>query len=180
MEAVAADREAIFIVNIRNCAGTAGGGKAAAIHIELAVKSIGHVFYGGDFDDAAKFAAIFGGECGGKHAHGIYIVGVELRGEGGRAILRERQAVENILHIVFGAAGVQHSVGFIEPARLLIDEVGEISSGLGGHFLINGFATHGIDGAGATGIDQGSRVSHLNLGGDGGNSKSDGHVERNF
>ena len=180
MEAVAADREAILVVNIRNRAGTAGGGKTAAIYVELAVKSVGHVFHGGDFDDAAKFAAIFGGERGGKHAHGIHIVGVELRREGGRAILRQRQAVENILHIVFRAAGVQDTVGFIEPAGLLIDEVGEISSGLGGHFLINGFAADGIDGAGAAGIDQGGRVRHLNLGGDGGNAEGDGHVQRNF
>ena len=180
VKTVAADRETVFSRGVGKRGGAAGAGKAAAIHVELAVKTSGHVFYGGDFDDAAKFAAVLGGKSGGQHAHGIDIVGVEFRGERGRAILRERQAVENILHIVFRAARVQHAVGFVEPAGLLIDEVAEISAGLRSHFLIDGLAPDGIDGAGAAGIDEGGGVGDLNLRGDGRNAKRDRHVQRNF
>jgi hypothetical protein len=111
----------------------------------LAVKAVGDIFHGGYFHDAAEFAAVFRGEGGGEHAHGFHVVGVKLRRKGGRAILCERQPIENILHIVFRAAGMKNAIGFVEPARLLIDEIAEVAAGLRGHLLIDGLSADGIN-----------------------------------
>ncbi len=151
MKTVAAKREMVLAEGVGDVCGAAKAGKTAAIYVELTMEAVGHIFHGGDFYNSAKLAAIFGGKRGGQHAHGFHVVGVELRRKGGRAILSERQSIENILHIVFRPAGMKNAIGFIEPARLLIDEFAKTAARLGDHFLIDGLSADGINSAGAAG-----------------------------
>ena len=71
-----------------------------------------------DFDDAAHFSAVFGGNSRGVDAHGLHVVGFDLRAEAGRAIVGKRNAVDDELRLIFGAARMQNRIAFIEPAGL--------------------------------------------------------------
>src|ERR1700688_2534044 len=134
MKTVASDRKTIFSKRVGNGGGTADAGKTSAIYVELPMEAVGHIFHGGYFHDAAELATVFGGKCGGQHAHRFHVVGVTLRRKGWRAILGERQPIENILHIVFRSARMQNAVSFIQRPGVLIGEGRELLARMGGSF----------------------------------------------
>ena len=96
---------------------------------ELSVKAGLGVVERVDFDDAAHFASVFGGDAGGVDGKGIDIVGFDFGAEAGRAVVGERDAVEDELSLIFRAAGMEDGVAFIEPAGLGVDEIDERAAG---------------------------------------------------
>ena len=102
---------------------SAGGVEAAAGKDHLAVKTLARVAHGVHFNHATHFPAVFGGEVRGVDAQRLDVVGLDLRTEAGRAVVRQWDAVNDNLSLILGAAGMQDRVTFVEPTRLRIDEV---------------------------------------------------------
>ena len=121
--AAGGDAQNIFaplILAFRECA---GGVEAAAGEDDLAVETVAEVAGGVDFDHAAHLAAVFGREVGGEDAERLNVVGFDFGAEAGRAVVLKRNAVDDDLGLIFGAAGVEHGVAFVDPAGLGVDEI---------------------------------------------------------
>ena len=84
---------------------------------------------GDDLDHAAQLPAVLGRIAAGQDVHRMDVVGADLRREGGRAVVRQRQAVDDVLRLIFGAARMQNAVGFEQPARLRVHEVEQRPAG---------------------------------------------------
>lgn len=89
----------------------------------MAMKTRLRILYGIDLDHAAHFPAVFGRNSGGVDAERLDLVGFNLRSKARRAIVGEGNAVHHELRLILGAAGMEHGVPFIEPARLRVNEV---------------------------------------------------------
>ena len=63
------------------------GVEAAAAEDDFAVEAVAEVVRGVGFDDAAHFAAVFGGEIGGEDAERADVVGFDFGAEAGGAIV---------------------------------------------------------------------------------------------
>jgi hypothetical protein len=92
--------------------------EAAAGKDHLAMEAGLNILQSVQFHDSTHFPAVFGGDAGGKDGHGYDIVGFNLRAEAGRAVIRERYAIDDKLRLVFRTAGMEDGVAFIEPAGL--------------------------------------------------------------
>ena len=79
------------------------------------------ILQGVDFDNAAHFAAVFSGNAGGVDAERLNVVGVNGGAEAGRAIVGERNTIDDKLGLVLGTARVEDGVAFVEPAGLGVD-----------------------------------------------------------
>jgi hypothetical protein len=151
----------------------AGGGKIAMPAEKL-------VIVGGEFNDAPELSPVLGGIAGGEQAQGFDGIGIHVRSKCGRAILYQRLAVHDKLHVVFGAAGMQHAVTFIQPAGFRIHKIEEVAAGLRAELLAYGLLADGIESAGARGVDQRELVGHLNLCGEGRDAESDAEFYGDF
>jgi len=180
MESLNAGFEMVCAGGVAEFGGATDGSEASAAEFDATVQTCGRIFFGGEFDDAAELAAVFGGVSGGEHAERFDVAGIERRSKGGRAILRERHSVEYVLHLIFGAARMENAVGFIKPAGLIVDGVRKRATGLSGAVFAEFFSTEGIDGARFGRIDQRSGVGDFNAGVDGGDAESDRDAHGNF
>ncbi len=105
--------------------------KTAALGVKFSVQTTGGILRRGDLHYASKFPAVLSWKTGGHHAHGIHVARFKWRRERRRAILRQRQTIHDELHIVFRAARVQHSVGFIQPPGLRVHHAKNATARLG-------------------------------------------------
>ena len=140
------------------------------------MEAFAEVVRGVELDDAAHFAAVFGGEVGGEDADGLDVVGFDFGAEAGGAIVLEGDAVDDDLGLVFGAAGVEDGVAFVEPAGLGVDEVLEGAAGNGAGAVFDLFAADAVDAAGAVGIDEGVGLVDLDGAAGGGDGELGGEV----
>jgi hypothetical protein len=76
-----------------------------------------------DFDHASHFSSVLRGNAGSVDGQRVHVVGFDLGTKAGRAIIGERNAIDDELGLILRASGVEHSVAFVEPARLRIDQV---------------------------------------------------------
>ena len=121
MKSVHAGRKAVHAANEGDTCGSICGGKASAAGIQLAVESHRDVLLRSQLDDTTQLSAVLRRIIRGDDAEGFDFVRVEGGRESRRAILRQRETVDDILHIVFRAAGMQNAVGFKQPAWLIGD-----------------------------------------------------------
>ena len=138
------------------------------------------VFVGSELDDAAELPPVFGGITGGEQAQGFNGIGIHIRGKSGRAILHQRLAIDDELHVVFGAARMQHAVAFVEPAGLLIDKIEEVAARLEAELLANRLLADGIECARARGVHEREFVGDLDLGGEGRDAEGDAEFHGDF
>ena len=132
-----------------------GGIEAAAGKDYLAVQAGVSVVGSVEFDDAAHFAAVLGGNSGGVDGKGVDVIGFDFGTEAGGAIVGEGNTIDNVLSLIFRAAGVENGAAFEEPSRLGVDEVGERAAGEGSWTVGNSPGVEMVDGGGALGIEQG-------------------------
>ena len=78
---------------------------------------------GVDLDDAAHLSSILGRDAGSVDAHGLNIVGLNLRSMARRSVVGERNSVEHKLGLVFRAARMKDRVAFVQPSRLRVHQV---------------------------------------------------------
>src|SRR5215472_13704254 len=123
MKSVGGGGKAILAVNQGDSRGAIRGGETSAACVELAVEAEGDVFLSGELDNATEFPAILRRIIRGDDTKRFDLVGVEGGSESRRAILRQRQTVNNVLHVVFRAAGMKNAVGFEQPSWLIGDQV---------------------------------------------------------
>ena len=127
---------------------------------------------------AGQFSAVLRGKIRRQHTHGFHFVRIHIRCEGGRAVLRQRLAVDDKLHIVLRAARMKDTVGFKEPARLRRRQVQKVASGLRAEGFLDGLASDGKQRARCGWVHQCLFIIHLDFGGDRGNAKQDIHFDR--
>jgi len=75
---------------------------------------------------------------------------------------------------------MEDTVAFVNPARLLVDEVEKIATGLEAELFADGLFSDGIQRAGAGRIDEGEFIGDLNLRGDRRNTEGDPEFNRDF
>ena len=121
--AAGAGAECILAPGVLAFRESAGRIKATAGKHYLAVETWLRILQRVHFDHAAHFSAIFGGNARGVDAHRLHIVGVHRRSEAGRAIVRQRNAVDHKLGLILRAAGMQDGIAFVQPAGLRIHQV---------------------------------------------------------
>ena len=114
---------------ILNASKGSGGVEAAAGKNRLAVEAGLGVAQSVDFDYAAQLAPVFGGDSGGVDGKRVDVVGFEFGAEAGRAVIGERDAVDDELGLIFLASGMKDGIAFVEPAGLGDDEIGERTAG---------------------------------------------------
>ena len=118
-----AEAEGVVSPGILELGESAGGVEAAAGENDLAVEAGLRVAQRVDFDDAAHVASVFGGNSGGVDGEGVDVVGFDFGAEAGRTIVGERDAVDDELSLILGAAGMEDGVAFVKPAGLRVDQV---------------------------------------------------------
>ena len=133
----------------------AGRIKTSAGEHHLPVKSGVGILQRVHFHDAAQLAPVFRGNARGVDAHRLHVVRFDLGTEARRAIVRERNAVDHELRLVFRAARMQHGVAFIEPARLGVHQILQRTPGDRTEAVLNRVGADLADCAGLIGIDQG-------------------------
>ena len=74
-------------------------------------------------DHAAEPPAEFSGNVGGHHVDRLELVDLEARSETQRAVVVQRDAVDDVLRVVFRPARMQHGVGLEQPSRHGVDSV---------------------------------------------------------
>ena len=174
--AAGGDAEGVLVPLILTGGEACGGVVAAAAEDDFAVEAVAEVVRGVGFDDAAHFAAVFGGEVGGEDAERTDVVGFDFGAEAGGAIVLEGDAVDDDLGLVFGAAGVEDGVAFVDPAGLGVDEVLEGAAGEGVFAVFNLLGADAVDAAGAVGVDEGGGVVDLDGAAGGGDGEFGGEV----
>src|SRR6266700_4978569 len=130
----------MLAANEGDTCGSIYGGKTSAAGIQLAVESHGDVFLRSQLDDSSQLSAVLRRIVGSDNAKRFDFVGVEGGRESRRAILRQRETVDDILHVVFRAARVQHAIGFEQPSWLIGDQVKQIAARLRTGLLADGLA----------------------------------------
>src|ERR1700730_1950358 len=135
--------------------------KAAARKNRLAMQAQASVCGGVHFDDAAHLSPILGRNVRRVDAQGLNIVRFYFRAKAGRAIVREGNAVNDKLGLVFGAARMQNGVALIEPSGLRTDEILQRTARQGCRSILDAFRADSINRTGATRIDQRVRVFDL-------------------
>jgi hypothetical protein len=120
----------------------------------LPANALAGVGRGYHFDDAAELSTVLCRVAAGQNAHGMHVVGIELWRKGRRAIVRDRQAVDHVLHLVLRAARVQNAVGFEQPPRFGVYDVGHGASRQRGDALLQGLGADAVDRARLVPIEQ--------------------------
>ncbi len=87
--------------------------KTPAARFQSTVPPRGRVFFGHQLDHSAKLASVFRGIARSHHPNGFHVTGVHRWSKSRRAILRQRNAVNHVLHLIFRAARVQRPIRFI-------------------------------------------------------------------
>ncbi len=95
------------------CAKAPADVKAAAGKHDLAVETWLRILQRVHLDHAAHFSAIFRGNARGIDAHRLHVVRFNLRAEAGRAIVRQRNAIDHKLRLIFRAARMQDGIAFV-------------------------------------------------------------------
>src|SRR5579862_2191919 len=106
-----------------------------------------------DLDHATHLASVFGGNASSVDSDRVEVVGVDFGAKAGRAVVGQRNAVDDKLSLIFRAARMEDGVAFIKPAGLRVDEVGEGTARKGCGTIGYRFRVEVIDGGGAFGID---------------------------
>ena len=94
--------------------------------------------------------------------------------------MRERLAVHDKLHVILGAAGMQHAVTFVEPAGRLVDEIEKVAAGLHAELVADGLLADGKHRGGARGVNERDFVGDLDLCCDRCDSKGDAEFHWDF
>ena len=81
------------------------------------------VLQGVDLDDSPHFSTVLSRNARSINAHRLHIVGFDLRPEAGGTVVRKGNTVHDELCLVFGAAGMQDGVAFVQPAGLRVHQV---------------------------------------------------------
>ncbi len=90
----------------------------------------------------------------------LHIVCVNGGTETGRAIIRQRNAIDHKLSLILRAAGMQNCISFVEPAWLRIHQILQGSAGNRAEPVLNIVGADPIDGASLIGIDQSVGRTH--------------------
>ena len=119
---------------------------------------------GFDLDHASQAATELGGNTGSAHRHGFEFIYAQALGEGRRTIVVERNAVNDVLHIIFGSARMQHAVGLQQPAGLRVHDIdhGTARRRTGARTKLVG--TGKLGGTDGLGIEQGFRFVNQHRG----------------
>ena len=125
--------------------------------MEAVAEVVGRV----ELDDAAHLATVFGGEVRGVDAHGVDVVGFDFGAEAGGAVVLQRNAIDDDLGLIFGAARVEHGVAFVQPAGLGVHEVLQGAAGDRAFAIFDLIGADAVDAAGAVRIDE--RVGFVDL-----------------
>src|SRR5205807_6500367 len=105
------------------------GIETAAGENRLAVETGLGVAQSVDLDYASHLASVLGGDAGGVDGERVDVIGFELGAEAGGAVVGERDAVDDELSLILGAARMEHGIAFVEPSRLRVDEIGKGAAG---------------------------------------------------
>jgi hypothetical protein len=143
-----------------------------------AVQAARGIAVGRGFDHASKLAAELGGNAGGVSLDRLYIVEIIGWREGGGAIVEDGETVDDILGIVFGAAGMKDPVGFEHPAGLRLNEIGALASGNGSGPIAQRGRSKLIGVAGVCGIEKRVGISYVNGLRDGSDGEYDRYLPR--
>jgi len=119
------------------------------------------------FHYAAHFSAVLGGETGSVDSERVDIFGFNFRSKTGGAVIRERNAVDHKLGLIFRATRMEHGVAFVKPAGLRVDEVLDRTTRQRAGACSDVFGTDLADIASAVGVQKGIFGSN----GDGGGSR---------
>src|SRR5258708_6212594 len=106
-----------------------GGAKTPSAGYGPAVQARTCVFVRVDFDDASHLASVLRGNAGSIDGQRASVIGLNLGTGSGRAIVGQRDSVDNELSLIFGASGMQHPAAFIDPSGLRVHEVGKRAAG---------------------------------------------------
>ena len=154
MKPIAADRNPVFCTGVRNASRATDRAEASATRVELPVQPRRHILLRRNFNDAAQLAPVFGGDSGGVDGKRVDVVGFEFGAEAGRAVIGERDAVDDELGLIFGASGMKDGIAFVEPAGLGDDEIGERTAGERGRAVGYSFRVEVVDRGGAFRIEE--------------------------
>ncbi len=155
------------------------GVEAAALQDEGAVKTGVGIAHGVDFDHAAELLPEFGRYASRVDFETLHVVGVCGGGEGGRAVVVDGKAVDNVLGVVLGFTRVENAIGFERPAGLHDHEVRETAPGERRGALLQFLCTDVVRRVGSGGIDQGIGLGNEDGGLDGSEIERDGVLKRN-
>ncbi len=114
-----------------------------------------HILERVDLNYASHFAAIFRGDARGIDGYGLHVIGFQLGPEAGRTVVGQRDSIDYELRLILRAARMQHGVAFVEPARLIVDEILHGASRNGGDAVLNFLQPDLADRASLVGIDEG-------------------------
>ena len=67
---------------------------------------------GHHLDHTAKLPSVLGGVPRRQDAHRVDVIRIKFGGKGRRPIVRDREAVDDVLNLVLGTTGMQDAVGF--------------------------------------------------------------------
>src|SRR5215469_17722276 len=132
-------------MRIKNAPGTVRGPKASTHYIELPMQSHGQILFRRDFNYSAQLPTVLRWITRSQHARGLYSVHIERRRKSRRAILRDGQSVNYILHVVFRASRMEYAVGFIRPSRKIVHLIRKTSARLHGTSFAQCLAADRID-----------------------------------
>ncbi len=101
------------------------------------------------------------------------VVGFDFGAEAGGAVVGEGDAVDYELSLIFGAAGMENGVAFIEPAGLGVDEINHGAAGERCGAIGDGLLVEMIGDAGAVGVEERGSGGDVHSGADGGDAEFD-------
>src|SRR5207302_4138299 len=131
-----------------------GGAEAAAGKTRLSVKTLAHVADCRDFNHSAQLASVLGRKACGQDADRIDIIGFNFRGDCRGAVVRQGNAIDYILRLIFGAARMKNAVGLQQPSRLGIDQVNDRAAGRCQAGMVQGIRADAVYSPNAVRIDQ--------------------------
>src|SRR5688572_1580105 len=117
-------------------------------------------------DDATEASSILSGKTGCKNIHCFEFVILEGGSECNRPVVVQRHAVDHVLGVVLRSTGMEHSVGFEQPARHGCDDVGSAASRRGAQRFVKLLASGLENKRGLTGIEKWCRVANGDFAGD--------------
>ncbi len=103
------------------------------------------VFESIDLNHATHLPAEFRRNACGINVEGFHVIGFDLGTKAGRTVVGERNAVEDELGLIFGAAWVKNRIAFIEPAWFRVHQVLHGTAGQRGQSVLNRLQTQRID-----------------------------------